>query len=494
MSSTKTARTTPARTTGTATAPWEILLSPWLCGPVLTGAFYLLIARLPPSTDAVTQCLTSSLATYAACGLFFIGVAGLLRKGIELTLDRRALKLVMIDADSLEGIDTPRDRAAELTASTALVPASIQRTKVVSRIHEICQYVAGCRSNSSLEEHLRYRADLALESLTESYSLLRALVWGIPVVGVIGLVLGIISTIHAVNPLDLDASMPGVASGLEAAFAPLAVSLGLSLALMFGKLLAERAETQVLAQIEQFGILQVAPCFSFADSSFQSGPLAAAEAEAAENLIEQTAALVTRQTELWQEALEEMRARWIESAQGQQAQFTAALTQGMTATLTGHVQQLDEARAEFLTGFRAVGNELSRVTAGLQQMGEEHQELFQKQLTEIWQTMLSTMSADRHDHESQMERLIALFEKSARCWHEDLVRATDAVTAQIRELQNKREILQGVAEQEHELVRLQDALAHNLQSVRAVEAFEESIHSLNAAVHMLTIRAKAHAA
>ena len=35
---------------------------------------------------------------------------------------------------------------------------------------------------------------------------------------------------------------------------------------------------------------------------------------------------------------------------------------------------------------------------------------------------------------------------------------------------------------------------HNLQTVRAVEAFEESIHSLNAAVHMLTIRAKAHAA
>ena len=47
---------------------------------------------------------------------------------------------------------------------------------------------------------------------------------------------------------------------------------------------------------------------------------------------------------------------------------------------------------------------------------------------------------------------------------------------------------------QEELVRLQSALTHNLQSVRAVEAFEESIHSLNAAVHMLTIRAKAHAA
>jgi hypothetical protein len=314
------------------------------------------------------------------------------------------------------------------------------------------------------------------------------------VVGALGLVLGIMSTFHGVNPNDLDASMPGVVAGIEAAIAPLAVSLGMSLTLMLGKLLVERAEIQVLSRIEHFGILQVAPCFNFAESSFQSAPLAAAEAEAAKHLIEQTAVLVTRQTTLWHEALEDMRKRWIETAQAQQDQFAAALQQGMTATLSGHTQQLDEARAEFLTGFRAVGLELTRITAGLQQMGEEHQESFQQQLTQIWQSVLSAMSDDRHDHESQMERLVALFEKSVRCWRDDLVRATDAVTSQIHELQQKSEALQGVAEQEHALVRLQDTLTQNLQSVRAIEAFEESIHSLNAAVHMLTIRAKAHAA
>jgi biopolymer transport protein ExbB/TolQ len=475
-------------------APWEIWLSPWLVGPVLAGAFYVLLSQLPQSAGFGFGMFTSSGATYAAVVLFFIGVSVLLRKAVGWAFDARALKLVMIDADSLEGIDAPRDRAAELVASTAQVPASIQHTKVVGRIHEVCQFITGCRSNSSLDEHLRYRADLALESLAASFSLLRILAWGIPAVGAMGLVLGIISTIHGVNPQDLDASMAGVASGLEAAFAPLAVSLGLAVILMFGKLLVERAETQVLARIEQFGILQVAPCFNFTESMFHSAPLAAAEAEAAEYLIAQTADLVTRQTALWQSALEGMRTRWIETAQSQQDKFAAALQQGMTATLSGHMQQLDEARAEFLTGFRAVGMELSRVTAGLQQMGEEHQESFRQQLAEIWQSMLATMSDDRHDHESQMERLMALFEKSARCWHDDLARATDAVTTQMRELQQKHETLQGVAEQEHALVRLQDTLTQNLQSVRAIEAFEESIHSLNAAVHMLTIRAKAHAA
>lgn len=495
MSSETTGKPAPVGTTSaTPTATWEVLLSPWLFGPALTGAFYLLVAQLPPRAAFVARCFNGNWATCVAMGLFFVAVAVLLRKAIDLALDRRALKLILVDADSLEGIDTPQDRAAELTASTSLVPASIQRTKVVGRIHDVCQYVAGCRSNSSLEDHLRYRADLALESLAHSYSLVRTITWGIPVVGLLGLVLGVIATIQDVNPLDLDASMPAIVAGFEAAFAPLAVSLALSLALMFGKLLTERAETQVLARIEQFGIQQVAPCFNFAQSSFESAPLAAAEAQAAEHLIANTAALVTRQTSLWQEALEDMRTRWVESAQAQHARFTAALEQGMTATLDNHARQLEEARTEFLTGFRAVGLELSRVTAGLQQMGEEHQESLHRQLAEIWQSTRTEMSADRKDHESQMERLMALFEKSARVWHDDLARATEAVVAQIRELQHTGEILQGVAGQEQELVRLQDTLTHNLQSVRAIEAFEESIHSLNAAVHMLTIRAKAHAA
>jgi hypothetical protein len=93
-----------------------------------------------------------------------------------------------------------------------------------------------------------------------------------------------------------------------------------------------------------------------------------------------------------------------------------------------------------------------------------------------------------------MERTIAVFEGAAQGWHKELSRSTAAITAQLQEIQQKSEILRGIAEQEEELVRLQSALTHNLQSVRAVEAFEESIHSLNAAVHMLTIRAKAHAA
>jgi hypothetical protein len=475
-------------------AAGALFLSPWLCGPVLTIGFYLLLSQLPQQADSLTRYFDGNWILYAETTLFFVGVAQILRKALELLLDHRALRLILIDAESLAGIDTPRDRALELLSATASVPAAVRHSKVGRRIQDACAYVAGCGSDAGLEDHLRYLADLAVETLSGSFALVRTITKGVPVLGALGLVIGIAGAVHAVNPQDLDSSMPAIVAGLGVALDPLALSLGLAFALMFSTFLVERGESRVLAQVEQFGISQLVPCFNLSQSAGAASPLVEAEAQAAEKLIERTEALINWQTGLWQEALESLRHRWIETTQAQQSQFAAALQQGMHATLAGHSQQLDEARAEFLKSFRAVGLELARVTAGLQQMGEEQQGQFHQQVSEIWRSMQTEMAADRHDHEARMEKTISLFERAARNWHEDLSKATDAITCQLQEIQHKSEILKGMGEQEEELIRLQGALTHNLQSVRAVEAFEESIHSLNAAVHMLTIRAKAHAA
>ena len=51
-----------------------------------------------------------------------------------------------------------------------------------------------------------------------------------------------------------------------------------------------------------------------------------------------------------------------------------------------------------------------------------------------------------------------------------------------------------LAGQEAELIRLEDRLANNLQTVRVAESIEETMHSLNAAVHLLTARTNLKAA
>jgi len=452
------------------------------------------LSQLPPGTASFARYFTGTWIAYLETATFFVGVALLLRKALGLIHDHRALKQIVVDADSLDGIDAAAERATALLSATATVPAAMRRSKVVSRIDRVCEYVASRETDAGLEDHLRYLADLAVEASTGSFGLVRTITWCVPVLGVLGLVLGLTQAFHAVDPQDLDASMPVAIAGIALAFEPLAAALSLSMVLLFGRFVVERGESQVLTEVEHFGFNQLALCFNCTQEPRDTSPLAEAQTQAAEHLIERTEALVTHQTAAWQEALEDLRNRWVATLQSQQAQLAAVLGEGMSATLAGHGQQLEEARGEFLKGFRAVGLELSRVTAGLQQMGEEHQSLFLKQVTEVWQALQTEMTADRDQRQIQIERSIASFEQAARNWHADLTATTAALTAQLAELQQNREALHGIAGQEEELIRLQGTLTHNLQSVRAVEAFEESIHSLNAAVHMLTIRAKAHAA
>ncbi len=430
-------------------------LAPGLWGLSLTAGFYLLIPLLPAQPQEIlTRCFCSHAIVSLQTGLFFLGLVILIRKTVGLVHEQRALKLVVVDGESLEEVESAADRAHALYSATADIPAGIRRSKLVTRIRETCEYVARRGPGAAIEDQLRYLADLAVEELVSSYALIRTLIWTLPVMGILGTVLAIGQAFNGFEPEKLDSSMTAVLTGLAGAFDPTAVGLAMSVVLVFGKLLVERNESRVLARVEQVGMCHLAPCLAIESPAIAASPLTAAEAHAATQLLERTESLVVRQTELWQEALEGLRNRWTATLEKQQTQFASLLEQGMLAGINSHSQQLDEARAEFLKGFRAVGMELTRVTAGLQQMGEEHQARFHKQVTEVWQ----------------------------------------ALSAQLGELQQQGALLQSVAGQEQELVRLQTTLTHNLQSVRAMEAFEESIHSLNAAVHLLTMRTKSHAA
>jgi biopolymer transport protein ExbB/TolQ len=461
---------------------------------VLTLGFYAALSRLPIHYEPLARLFCGHWIAYAETGLFFFGVATLVSRTIGLLHERQSLNTIVIDGASLEGIDSPLDRARALRLAASDVPAAIGGTKLIARIREACDYVVRRRSGAAVEDHLRYLADLAIENLTASFALVRTLIGTIPALGLLGTILATALSLQKIDTLARETSLAEVLAGLGGVFDPVALGLGLSLLLVFGKLLVERGESRVLALVEQFGVDELAPCLRSDAAADAPPPLAAAETEAAAKLVERTDALINWQMKLWQEALEGLRNGWLETVQRQQAEFAKALEQGMTASLTNHSQQLDQAREDFLKAFRAVGLELTRVTAGLQQMGEEHQSLFHEQVSQVWETMQSQIASSRGEHHEQLSRSVAQLEKVVHGWQDDLAKATAAMTAQLHELQRHGELLHNVSGHEEDLIRLQTTLTHNLQSVRAMEKFDESIHSLNAAVHLLTMRTKAHAA
>ena len=121
----------------------------------------------------------------------------------------------------------------------------------------------------------------------------------------------------------------------------------------------------------------------------------------------------------------------------QKQQLDESLQQGMRLTLDDHAQQLSDVRGEFVEAFQNVS---------------EH---FSSQMTS-WQMLLKD--------------------------------ATDAATDQLAEMRKYREAILANAQQEEQLIRLESRLCDNLEAVRAAETFEQTLHSLNAAVHLLTAR------
>src|SRR5436853_7770290 len=98
MSSTITGKsTTVVKAASSTRLAGSIFLSPWVCGPLLTTGFYLLLSQLPQQAEAAKRYFDGNWVLYVETGLFFVGVALLLRKTLGLLLDHRALRLILID-------------------------------------------------------------------------------------------------------------------------------------------------------------------------------------------------------------------------------------------------------------------------------------------------------------------------------------------------------------------------------------------------------------
>lgn len=470
-----------------------IVGSPILWGTAITVGFYYLIPYLPIEREFVARYFAGHWIEYCTTGMFFIGLTILGQKFWGHRFEREVLRQKLLTATG-----PATDKVAEVVAQNILgridqLPNRLRETRLAGRVRETCEYVISRRSGAALEEHLKYLAELAAEDLHGSYALVRTVTWAIPILGFLGTVIGITMAIATITPEQLETSLGDVTAGLAVAFDTTALSLALSMVLVFATFLIERAEGGALSDVEQFGISHLAPAFSTPAAEPVAGPWAAAEAKAAEQLLQRSEALINWQTNLWQQSLESLRTRWLETSERQQAELSASLRSGLGTTLTDHAQQLHETRSLFLHAFESMSGELARVVTDLRQSSLAQQETFTRQTAELWQQIGRELAAIRDEQRVQTENLTRSLHDTASTWHADLAAATSAVTDQLSELRRQGEILGGIVEQERDLVRVQDRLSDNLQAVRAAETFEQTLHSLNAAVHLLTARNRAAA-
>jgi biopolymer transport protein ExbB/TolQ len=209
--------------------------------------------------------------------LFFVGLASLLLKLFELSTQSAGLNKSLLPppetAASGASPSSARSPAAPLAQASTLLawleslPAAEQRRNLPRRLRDVLRAILLKGSTDGLGEELKYLSEADAMQAQSSQSAVRVIIWAIPILGILGTVLGIARVTAQVDAQVLDDSLPTVMEGLGIAFDTTALGLGLSMALVFLQSFVERFQHRLMAAIDRRAIEELAGRFETARSA-----------------------------------------------------------------------------------------------------------------------------------------------------------------------------------------------------------------------------------
>lgn len=461
--------------------------SPWFWGGVMTWGFCLAIPHLPVYSELLTRYVCGHEINYTEAALFFVGLSILIGKVLSLGAERRA---------AAQAIPSPQGDlstwCAEVEATILKWPAGWQSTRFAARLDHLSRFLGSRKSAEGLDTQAHRFADEASDDLFDSYALLQTITWAIPILGFLGTVIGITMAIANLTPEQLESSLSTVTGGLGVAFDTTAEALVLSMVLVFGYLYVKKAEQSVLSTIDSRVSNEIVACLSTMPAA--GHPLIDAEAHAAQHLLERTESLIQKQTKLWKESVEGLRQRWTQTLDVQQQELATSLSGGMRHSLDEHASALESCRAEFLTAWHDITEEAARQFHEARRLHDEQQQQLQTAWADAWKTMRDDLASERTNQSREAEQWIIEFGRQVQTASLQLNAAAQASREQSDALARQTELLARIVDQEENLAGLQTRLTENLETLRAAENFEETLHSLNAAIHLMTARTRPKAA
>jgi biopolymer transport protein ExbB/TolQ len=366
--------------------------------------------------------------------MFCCAISALLAKLWACVAERKACASSLLP--EWNGETAPVAQAGLLQALLDPLPRRLQSTLIVRRIRTVLEFLVSRGSANELDDQLRALADNDALALEGSYGLTRFITWAIPILGFLGTVLGITTAIQGVSPEVLEKSLSTVTDGLALAFDATALALGLTMLTMFTSFLVERAEQNILDTVDRYADRELA--HRFERTGTESGSIVEGVRHNTTVLVQAVEQLVQRQTVLWAKALEETERRRVESERKQQDRLTSSLEMAIEQSLDAHAHRLASLEKQFVDQHTGLVDHLTTLTGAVREAGREQQE--------------------------------------------GLAHVAKGLAGQI-------EALVRLQEGENQVRRLQETLNQNLATLAGTGTFEDALHSLTAAIHLMTARA-----
>ena len=403
-----------------------IARSPLLWGSLACCGFYGLLFYGVLESEFVERYFASHPVEYAATIMFFVGMAALALKAVETARQSQGLTRPLFGPIPRGG--HPVTDCEPLAARLRELPAREQQSYLVRRLRDALEHVRRSGSAETLDEELKYLADLDAGRAYADYDLVRMFIWAIPILGFLGTVIGIAQAMGNLTPEALEDSLPQVMAGLNVAFDTTKLALALCIVLFFAQFLVSRADNALLAQVDRRVEEELVGRFERI-SDGPDGQLAAVR-RMIEALIDSTDGLVRRQTELWQASIDAAGQRWTAMTDAAGQQLEAALAGALNDSLRVHAREI----------------------VNTQQLAEENNR-------QNWQRLQAAL-LDSSEKIAQLERAVI----------------------------QKAEVLGRAADATDQVVKLEAALNENLGALAGAKNFEQTVMSLAATIHLLNAR------
>lgn len=406
-----------------------------LVGPIAFGlaaclGFYVLILRGPLGTPLTMRYFAGHPVNYTESIMFFIGLAALLAKLMQVSTEMRVLPRISLGNVPEHG-QRVEDCDSLLTELESL-PTVVRKSYLAERLLGALEFVRRRGSADGLEDQLKYLADTDAARQDASYALPRIVIWATPMLGFLGTVIGITQALGNLDPQEIatsiETAMGKLTAGLYVAFDTTAQALCLSMLLMFIQFVIDRIESSLLATVDARADEELVGRFQSTGTG--RDPYVISVERVGQAVVKATEMLVHRQIELWQATIDAAHSQWTQLTQSTTTQLEAGLTRALDHALQRHATAI--AHAE-------------------EAADERIQDRWQQ-----WQTALSDSARKLHDQQVEMVR--------------------------------HGQILHQVVQATGNVVKLEHALNDNLKQLAGSANFEQTVLSLAAAVNLLGAR------
>ncbi len=400
--------------------------SPVLWGALVAALYYMGIEFRLIDSELLRRFTAGHSVEYIVVVAFCIGSAALGLKAADIFRQGRMPDDLLLGPIPAGG--QPTDDAQRLLGRLDEAPRGLHGGYLLGRLREILDHVRRTGNAETLDGEIKYLSDLDAVRAQHGYAFVRVIIWAIPILGLLGTVIGITSVFANLKPNDVSGSVPLIVDGMRVAFDTTGLALGLSMLLMFGQYFIDRSETGLLSAVDARTNAELKGRFQTVGLSTdpQMGPIR----RMVEAVLQANDRLVSRQAEIWRATIDAANGRFGELSLAAGSQLETALSSALDQGLKSHA---------------------------------------------------ATLSAAERQHAEQ----------NARQWsgvQQALVQTAEAAAQQQAELAKQTEVLLKVVDAMGQVTQLEDALNRNLSTLSGARNFDETLVALGAAVQLLSAR------